>query len=51
VLWSNTVEESKGLEMLADPSVKRIAIAKPELPPYGDRAIEVLKAAGLYDKV
>ncbi len=51
VLWSNTVDVSKGLEMLTDPSVKRIAIAKPDLAPYGDRAIECLKTAGLYDKV
>jgi len=51
VLWSNTVDVSKGLEILTDPSVKRIAIAKPDLAPYGDRAIEVLKSSGLYDKV
>lgn len=51
VLWSNTVDVSKGLEMLTDPSVKRIAIAKPELAPYGDRAMEVLKSTGLYNKV
>jgi molybdate transport system substrate-binding protein len=51
VLWSNTIDMSQGLELLAEPSVKRIAIAKPELAPYGDRAIEVLKAAGLYNKV
>ena len=51
VLWSNTVDVSKGLEILTDPSVKRIAIAKPDLAPYGDRAIEVLKSSGLYEKV
>ena len=51
VLWSNTINVSKGLEMLTEPSVKRIAIAKPELAPYGDWAIECLKSAGLYDKV
>lgn len=51
ILWSNTIDLSKGLEMLTDPSVKRIAIAKPELAPYGDRAIEVLKSLDLYDKV
>jgi molybdate transport system substrate-binding protein len=51
VLWSNTTDVSKGLEMLTDPLVKHIAIAKPELAPYGDRAIECLKSAGLYDKV
>jgi molybdate transport system substrate-binding protein len=51
VLWSNTLDVSKGLEILTDPSVKRIAIAKPELAPYGDRAIEVLKSTGMYEKV
>lgn len=51
VLWSNTTDVSKGFEMLTDPSVKRIAIAKPDLAPYGDRAIEVLKSLGLYEKV
>ena len=51
VLWSNIMEVSKGLEILTDPSVKRIAIAKPDLAPYGDRAIECLKSVGLYEKV
>lgn len=51
VLWSNTIDVAKGMSVLTDPSVKRIAIAKPELAPYGDRAIECLKSAGLYDKV
>jgi len=51
VLWSNTIDLSKGLEILTDPSVKRIAIAKPDLAPYGDRAIELLKSSGLYDKL
>lgn len=51
VLWSNTLDVSKGMEILTDPSVKRIAVAKPELAPYGDRAIACLKQAGIYDKV
>jgi molybdate transport system substrate-binding protein len=51
VLWSNTTDVSKGLEILADPSVKRVAVAKPNLAPYGDRAIACLKQAGIYDKV
>ena len=51
VLWSNTTDVSKGLEILASPSVKRIAVAKPDLAPYGDRAIACLKQAGIYDKV
>ncbi len=51
VLWSNTLDVSKGLEILTDPSVKRIAVAKPDLAPYGDRAIVCLKQVGLYEKV
>ena len=51
VLWSNTIDVSKGLEVLTSTSVKRIAIAKPDLAPYGDRAVECLKSAGLFDKV
>lgn len=50
-LWSNTIDVTKGLEVLTDPSVKRIAIAKPDLAPYGDRAIECLNSAGLLEKV
>lgn len=51
VLWSNTLDVSKGLDILTDPSVKRIAIAKPDLAPYGDRAVACLKQAGLFEKV
>lgn len=51
VLWSNTVDVSKGLEIITDNSVKRIAVAKPDIAPYGTRAIECLKYYKLYDKV
>lgn len=51
VIWSNSLDVSKGLEMLTDPAVKRIAVAKPELAPYGDRAIECLKYYHLFDQV
>jgi molybdate transport system substrate-binding protein len=51
VLWSNTLDVSKGLNILTTPAVTRIAIAKPDLAPYGNRAIECLKKAGLYEKV
>lgn len=51
VIWSNSLDVSKGLEMLSDPAVKRIAVAKPELAPYGDRAIECLKYYHLFDQV
>lgn len=51
VLWSNTLDMSKGVELLLDNSVKRIAIAKPDVAPYGARAIECLKFYGIYEKV
>lgn len=51
VLWSNILDVSKGISILTDKSVARIAIAKPETAPYGARAIECLKYYGIYDKV
>jgi molybdate transport system substrate-binding protein len=43
--------EAGKLEDLVGPSIKTIAIAKPELAPYGKAAVESLKAAGVWDKV
>jgi molybdate transport system substrate-binding protein len=40
--------EGKGLAALADPSVKKIAIANPEAAPYGRAARTALEKAGLY---
>lgn len=51
VLWSNTLDVSKGIEMLTDKSVSRIAVAKPDVAPYGASAIECLKYYGIYEKV
>jgi molybdate transport system substrate-binding protein len=51
VLWSNVVDVSKGINVVADNSVVHIAIAKPEIAPYGERAIQCLKYYGLFDKV
>ncbi len=51
VIWSNTVDVSKGLDIIADNAVKRIAIAKPDVAPYGARAIECLKYYNLFDRV
>jgi molybdate transport system substrate-binding protein len=39
------------IEDLLSPTVKTIAIAKPELAPYGAAAVESLKAAGIWDQV
>lgn len=51
VLWSNTLDVSKGLRILTDKSVSRIAIAKPEVAPYGERAVQCLNYYHLFDKV
>jgi molybdate transport system substrate-binding protein len=51
VIWSNTVDVSKGLEILSDKSVVRIAIANPQLAPYGEKSVQCLKYYNLYEKL
>lgn len=52
VLWS-TVRDASTLTLasLTDPAISRIAIADPAHAPYGKRAEEALRAAGIWDKV
>ena len=52
VLWSPERDAGKmTLADLADPSILKIAIANPQHAPYGKRAEEALKAAGVWEKV
>jgi molybdate transport system substrate-binding protein len=51
VLWSNSMDVSKGIELLKDKNVKRIAIAKPDIAPYGERAVQCMKYYGLLENV
>lgn len=55
VLWvpadSPLDVEHKGMQILLDPSVKKISIANPQHAPYGRAAVAALKQAGLYDRV
>lgn len=52
VLWSPVRDASKmTLADLADPTLQKIAIANPRHAPYGKRAEEALKAAGVWGKV
>jgi molybdate transport system substrate-binding protein len=55
VLWAPADSpldvEHKGMSVLLDPSVKKIAIANPQHAPYGRAAVAALKHAGLYDQV
>ena len=41
----------RGLEALADPSVKKIAIANPKHAPYGRAAEAAMRHAGVYERV
>ncbi|MDA8425591.1 MAG: molybdate ABC transporter substrate-binding protein [Treponema sp.] len=50
-LSTRKLDLSKGLAVLADPSVTRFAICNPETAPYGRAALEALVKAGLYESV
>jgi molybdate transport system substrate-binding protein len=53
VMWSNDpkVDVSLGLKALAAPTIQRIAIANPEVAPYGRAAKAALQNAGVWDLV
>lgn len=52
VLWSLTLDPSmKNMQLLADPTVKKIAIANPAHAPYGKRAVESMQYYKVYDQV
>jgi molybdate transport system substrate-binding protein len=54
VLWvpgNSAIDVNKGLEVLANPTVKKIAIANPAHAPYGRAAEAALKNAKLWDQV
>lgn len=52
VLWSTSLDATKmTLASLADPKIARVAIANPKHAPYGKRAEEALRAAGVWQQV
>ena len=54
VIWTPTdleVDVSKGLEVLLEPRIKKVAIANPEHAPYGRAAKEALEKLGLWEKI
>lgn len=52
VLWSTRgVDVDKGMAVLTDPSVTKVAIADPKRAPYGRAAVEAMQKAGLYEAV
>jgi molybdate transport system substrate-binding protein len=42
---------SKGINVLSDSSIKEIALANPEVAPYGRQAVNALKFYKLYDQL
>jgi len=54
VMWvpsASTLDLKRGLAVLTDPSVHKIAIANPEHAPYGRAALAAMKHEGVYDQV
>ncbi len=51
VLWSATLDVSRGLSVLTEKPNLKIAIANPEHAPYGQRSVEALKYYQLYEKI
>jgi molybdate transport system substrate-binding protein len=53
VMWSNDpkVDVSLGFKVLTAPTIQRIAIANPEVAPYGRAAKAALQSAGVWDAV
>ncbi len=52
VLWTmKDMDLSKGVSVLSDPGIQKIALANPELAPYGRQAVNALKFYKLYDQL
>src|SRR3954468_5432521 len=54
VLWvpaGSQLDVSKGLAVLTDPSVRKVAIANPKHAPYGRAAVAAMTKQGVYEKI
>ncbi len=51
VLWSSSIDITKGVDVLKSSEIKKIAIANPAVAPYGKRAMECLKYYNLLDEI
>jgi len=50
-LSQTEMDFSKGITLLSDKNIKKIAVANPKTAPYGQASIEALKSAGIYEKI
>src|SRR5262249_6694681 len=54
VLWTrndSTLDLTRGIAALADPGIRRVAIANPDHAPYGRAAVAALRHIGVYESV
>jgi len=51
MLSVNKLDFSKGIQVVADKNINKIAIANPKTAPYGTASVEALKNAKILDKV
>ena len=51
VTWAGAPADTPWQEVLSGPGIHHVAMANPELAPYGERARAALTAAGLWDDV
>jgi molybdate transport system substrate-binding protein len=54
VLWAGKdshLDLSRGLEILREPAIKKIAIANPKHAPYGRAAVAAMEHAQVYDRI
>ncbi|BBJ23136.1 molybdate ABC transporter substrate-binding protein [Candidatus Nitrotoga sp. AM1P] len=52
VIWSSTTDATKlALQKLSESTIRKLAIANPEIAPYGMRAKEAMKSAGVWEKI
>lgn len=51
IMSTKGLDVSKGIGILTDAKVEKIALANPKTAPYGTAAIEAIKNTGLYEKV
>ncbi len=54
VIWvpeASKLDLSKGLAVLLDPGIRKIAIANPQHAPYGSAAVSAMQHEGIYDQL